>query len=120
MPINCCEFQLYGANENCNCGAGNPQKSSIYNTEWLRRNMRNPLAVAALRSTAHGGGARLSDNESVVRLIASQIAAGQLRVCLLQAAQRDPGSGSSSADGSTKPFPFSRELQRRTRGCAYA
>jgi len=110
MPINCFEFQLCRANENCGCKQSNVQKS-LYNTDWLRRSSRNPAVLASLRALANNGGMSLSDNESIIKLIGAQIASGQLRVCQGQTVafgrSNDPGAGArSQEDTPSKPFPF--------------
>jgi len=110
MPINCYEFQICRGSDNCSCKLVSAQKASLYNADWLRRSVRNPAVLMALRGIAKTGGISLSDNESVINLVAGQIASGQLRVCQGQTAAsgraNDPGSTSSQAGGPSKPFPF--------------
>lgn len=110
MPVNCYEFQLCRASESCNCKHKSIQRASLYTAEWLRRCTRNPLAMGALRGVVAGNGTRLSDNDSLIKLIAAQIASGQLRVCQGQnaggGAAADPGSASQTDGSSSKPFPF--------------
>ncbi len=108
MPINCYEFQLCRASEACGCKQKAGNAASLYSADWLRRSIRNPAVLTALRGVAKTGGTIPMDNESIVRLIAGQIASGQLRVCQTQSAKSgaagDPGT--TAAKESSKPFPF--------------
>ena len=120
MPINCYEFQVCRGSDNCSCKLASTQRASLYNADWLRRCVRNPAVLMALRGLAKSGGTSLLDNESVINAIAGQIASGQLRVCQGQTAgsgrANDPGSTSSQADGSaSKPFPFTPRFENSGR-----
>lgn len=110
MPINCYEFQLCRAAESCNCKQASIQKAPLYTADWLRRCVRNPSVLMALRGIGKSSGGKLSDNEGIIKLIAGQIASGELRVCqgqnAVSNAAGDPGSAASQAAGSNKPFPF--------------
>lgn len=113
MPVNCFEFQICRAGEPCNCSQIRAKAASLYNADWLRRSCGNPSVLAALRGLARTAGTTVSDNESVVKLIAGQIASGQLRICQRQTAgpAGDPGGPSSTAPGAGKPFPFTPETK---------
>lgn len=111
MPVNCYEFQLCRASESCNCKQKSIQRVSLYTEDWLRRCIRNPLVIGALRGVITERGTRVSDNASLIKLIASQIASGQLRVCQHQDSDsgNNGAAGSASSQGdapSSKPFPF--------------
>jgi len=110
VPINCYEFQVCRAGEPCNCKQTGTRQAT-YGADWLKRCSRNPMVLQGLRSLANTSGINISDSESIIRFVASQLTAGTLRVCQKQGANwgggsGDPGSGGSPAEDTGKPFPF--------------